>query len=135
MDTGGLIRPAVDADIPRVVTMIEQLVGVIDGPQPVCRVRTGESLCRLIRDPDGVVLVSDHGFIAGCLTQTVISPDRVAVELGWWATRGGLSLLRAFEEWADGKGASLVKMSCVGGAAQRILHRAGYRIAEIAMVK
>lgn len=83
-----------------------------------------------------MVLVSGRGFIAGTITQTVISPDPVAVELGWFSEdRSGLALLRAFESWSADQGATLVKMSCNGGAAQRILDRAGYRMAEMAMVK
>lgn len=107
----------------------------VDGPQRVCRIRTGQTLAGLIHSPDGLVLVSDHGFIAATITQTVISPDPVAVELGWWAARGGLSLLRGFEAWADSKGAALKKMSCNGGAAKQMLERAGYRQAEFSMVK
>ena len=130
-----LIRPAVEADIPRITDMVERLVEAVDGPQRVCRIRTGQTLAGLIASPDGFVAVSDHGFIAATITQTVISPEPCAVELGWWAEREGLLLLRAFEEWADSKGATLKKMSCAGGAAQRMLERAGYRQAETAMVK
>lgn len=131
-----MIRPATDADIPGIINMIEQLARSVDGPQRVCRIRTGETLAGLIHDPRSVVLVSERGFIAGTITQTVISPAPIAVELGWYAEdRSGLALLRAFEAWAADQGAALVKMSCAGGAAQRILERAGYRMAEMAMVK
>ncbi len=115
--------------------MVARLVAAVDGPQKLCRIRTGQTLAGLITSPDGFLAVSDHGFIAATITQTVISPDPCAVELGWWAERDGLSLLKAFEEWADRKGATLKKMSCKGGTAQRILERAGYRAAETAMVK
>ncbi|SEN90793.1 hypothetical protein SAMN04489859_102178 [Paracoccus alcaliphilus] len=131
-----MIRPAADADIPGIIDLIERLVRSVNGPQRVCRVRTGETLAGLIHDPRSVVLMSGRGFIAGTITQTVISPDPVAVELGWYAEdRSGLSLLRAFEAWASDHGTTLVKMSCNGGAAKRILERSGYRVAEIAMVK
>lgn len=130
-----MIRPAVEADIPCITDWVERLVKAVDGPQQVCRIKTGHTLAGLIASPDGFVAVSDHGFIAATITQTVISPDPVAVELGWWAERDGLSLLRAFENWADSKGATLKKMSCRGGTAQRMLERAGYRQAETAMVK
>lgn len=130
-----MIRPAVEADIPRIADMVERLVAAVDGPQRVCRIRTGQTITALIASPDGFVAVSDHGFIAATITQTIISPDPVAAELGWWAERDGLLLLWAFEEWADSKGAVLKKMSCNGGAAQRMLERAGYRQAETAMVK
>lgn len=130
------LRAATAADIPQVIDWIEALACAVDGPQRVCRIRTGETLAGLIASADGIVLVSDGGFIAGCITQTVISPDPVAVELGWYATdRSGLRLLRAFEGWARDRGATLIKMSCNGGAAQRLLERAGYRVAEIQMVR
>lgn len=132
----GSCRLAVEADIPRVIDLVEKLTDRVKGPQRVCRLRTGETLAGLLQDPHGVVLVTDRGFIAGCITQTVVSPDPVAVELGWYAEdRSGLVLLRAFEAWAGRQGASLIKLSCNGGTAQRILERAGYRAAETAMVK
>ena len=130
-----MIRPAVEADIPRLIDWVERLVEAVEGPQRVCRIKTGQTLAGLIASPDGFVAVSDHGFIAATITQTVISPDPCAVELGWWAERDGLSLLKALEDWADSKGATLKKMSCAGGTAQRMLERAGYRQAETAMVK
>lgn len=130
------IQAARTADIPRIIDLIERLVAAVDGPQRVCRLKTGETLAGLLQDPRGVVLVTGGGFIAGCITQTVISPDPVAVELGWYAEdRSGLALLRAFEVWAGQQGATLITLSCNGGAAQRILERAGYRAAETAMVK
>lgn len=135
MGSGWMIRPAVEADIPRITDMVERLVKAVGGPQKVCRIKTGQTLAGLIVSPDGFVAVSDHGFIAATITQTIISPDPVAVELGWWAEREGLLLLRAFEDWAENKGATLKKMSCNGGTAQRMLERAGYRQAETAMVK
>lgn len=135
MGSWQLIRPAGEADIPRIIDMVERLVQAVNGPQRVCRIKTGETLSGLIHSPDGLVMVSDHGFIAACITQTVISPDPIAMELGWFADRGGLALLRAFEEWADTKGATLKKMSCNGGAAQAILAGQGYRPAEEAWVK
>ncbi|MFC3169215.1 hypothetical protein [Paracoccus fontiphilus] len=132
----GSCRLAGEADIPRIIDLIERLAAAVGGPQRVCRIKTGETLAGLLQDPRGVVLVTERGFIAGCITQTVISPDPVAVELGWYAEdRSGLALLRAFEAWADQQGATLIKLSCNGGAAQRILERAGYRAAETAMVK
>lgn len=131
-----MIRRAVEADIPRIVGMVERLAKAVDGPQRVCRVRAGETLCGLLTSPDGAAWVSEGGFIAGTIMQTIISPDPVAIELGWFAEdRSGLALLREFERWAESKGAVLIKLSCNGGVAQRMLERAGYRVAEIAMVK
>lgn len=130
-----MVRAATEGDIIKIVGMVERLVEAVDGPQKPCRIKTGQTLAGLIASPDGFVAVSDHGFIAACLTQTIISPEPVATELGWWAERDGLSLLWAFEEWADSKGATLKKMSCNGGLARAILARQGYRAAEEAWVK
>lgn len=132
----GSPRLATATDIPRVIDMIERLAASVDGPQRVCRLRTGETLAGLIASTDGVVLVSGRGFIAGQIGRTVINPDPIAYELGWYAEdRSGLRLLRRFETWAREHGATLIKMSCKGGSAQRILARSGYRVAEIQMVK
>lgn len=136
MGAGQLIRQATEADIPRLIDMTAALAASVRSPQEVCRLRTGETLVGLLRDPQGVIFVSDGGFIAGQIMQTVISPDPVAFELGWLATdRSGLRLLRAFEVWAAEQGATLIKMSANGGAAQRILERRGYAVAEVQMVK
>jgi hypothetical protein len=98
--------------------------------------RAGQTLAGLINSPQGAVFISDGGFIAGQIMQTVISPDPVACELGWLATdRSGLRLLWAFEAWAAEQGATLIKMSAAGGVAQRILERRGYTVAEVQMVK
>lgn len=127
---------AVDADIPRIIDMVERLRKAVNGPQKPCRIRTGQTIAGLIHSPDGAVWVSECGFIAGQIVQTIISPDPVAHEHGWYAEdRSGLRLLKTFENWAASKGATLIRLSCNGGPAQQILERAGYRTAELAMVK
>ena len=131
-----MIRLAVEADIPRIVDMVERLVDAVNGPQRVDRIKTGQAVAGLIHSPDGAVWVSMHGFIAAKLGRTIISPDLIAEECGWFAEdRTGLQLLRGFERWADEHGAALKRVSCNGGTAQRILERAGYRQAEVSMVK
>lgn len=136
MGAGQLIRQASEADIPRCIDMTEALAASVSGPQNICRLRTGETLAGLLRNPQGAVFVSNGGFIAGQIMQTVISPDPVAYELGWFASdRSGLRLLRAFEAWSEEQGATLIAMSAKGGAAQRILERRGYTVAEVQMVK
>lgn len=130
-----MIRNANIADIPKIVDLIEKLAATVNG-LPVDRIKTGETLAGLICDPAGAVLVSGAGFIAGRLGDTFISRDLVAYEMGWFAEdRSGLRLLRAFEAWAQSRGAAMIAMSCNGGAAQRILDRSGYETMEIKMVK
>lgn len=130
-----MIRPATMQDVPRIIDMIEKLAATVNG-LPVDRIKAGETLAGLLADRAAAVLVSDGGFIAGRLGDTFISRDLVAYEMGWFAEdRSGLRLLRAFEAWAQSRGAAMIAMSCNGGAAQRILERSGYRVAEIQMVK
>lgn len=131
-----VIRNATTQDIPRVIDMVERLREFVDGPISVDRIKTGETLAGFISSPQGVVMVSPGGFIAGFLAETFISRDPVAYEAGWYASdRSGLALLKRFERWAASSGATMVKMSCRGGYAQRILERSGYKVAEVQMVK
>lgn len=136
MDAGRMIRRALEDDIPRITDMVGRLAASVSGPQAVCRIRTGETLARLIHTPTGAVWRSERGFIAGEIVQTVISSEPVAVELGWWSEdRSGLRLLRAFEGWAREQGATLIKLSANGGPAEKLLAANGYRPAETAWVK
>lgn len=129
-----MIRWATQADVLRIVDMVERLRAAVDGPVAVNRGWTAAQVARLIAGPDSAVWVSSAGFLAGALVPTIISPDPVAQELGWWAEDGsGLWLLRRFEAWARDRGASLVQMST--GASGPDLSRLGYRRAELAWVR
>lgn len=129
-------RLAVPADIVRIVDMVEELALAVSSPQRVDRESAARTLLSQILSDDGVVYVSDGGFISGQIIRTAINPEPVAFETGWYAhDRSGLQLLRMFEAWSRDRGAAMVRMSCNGGAAQRILERQGYRVAEISMVK
>ncbi|AWX94005.1 hypothetical protein DPM13_16430 [Paracoccus mutanolyticus] len=85
---------------------VEDLRVAVAGPVPVDRSWTARTVAGLIADDAGIVLVSDGGFIAGALRPTIISPQLIAQEMGWYARDGsGLRLLRAFEAWARQRGA------------------------------
>jgi hypothetical protein len=128
-----LARAASD-DIPRIVDMVECLRSAINGPIAVDRGWTGAQIARLIANPMSCVFVTARGFIAGSVVSTVISPQLIATEHGWYAADGsGLRLLRAYEAWALGCGASVVQVST--GPAGLDLTRLGYRAAEMAWVK
>ena len=131
-----MIRPGCEADIPRITDMVERLREAVGGPKRPCRIWTGQRLAFLIHSPDGFVRVSDGGFIAACMTQTIISPDWIANEEGWWASdRSFIPLFDQFEAWADERPNTLRKMSCATEPVRRFLERRGYRMAEMAMVK
>lgn len=129
-----MIRPATMDDVARVVDWVEDLRVAVAGPVPVDRSWTARTVAGLIADDAGIVLVSDGGFIAGALRPTIISPQLIAQEMGWYARDGsGLRLLRAFEAWARQRGAALVQLST--GVDGPDLTRRGYRRAEQAWVK
>ena len=129
-----MIREATAEDVLRIVDMVEALRLAVGGPVPVNRPHTARTVAGLLDSPDGAVWVSDAGFVAGALTQTIISPAPLAQELGWYATDGtGLRLLRRFETWAKERGAVLIQLST--GATGPDLTRLGYRPAEMAWVR
>lgn len=128
------IRTATEADILRIVDMIEDLRAAVDGLMPVSRPWTAAVVQGLIQSPDAIVLVSDGGFIAGSMQPTVVNPARVLMEHGWFARdRSGMALLRAFERWGADQGASMIKMST--GAVGPDLGRIGYQMTEMSWVK
>jgi len=128
------IRRAVWEDIPRVIDLVERLVLATGMGQAVDRDWTGSTLASLITSPAGAVWVTDQGFLAASVTRTVISPDLIAQEHGWYCEdRQGLRLLRAYEAWAADMGATCIQVSTgIGGPD---LARLGYRATELAWVK
>ncbi|MCF7700558.1 hypothetical protein [Loktanella sp. M215] len=130
------VRLAADgADVSHVVRLVLALTAAVEGPQRVDVAHTGAHVLRLMQSPTGVVYVSPGGFIAGEVGTTIITPELVAIEHGWFATdRSGLRLLSAFEIWAASMGCKGIKMSTgpTHAAAARILERRGYRPAELA---
>ncbi|UOA23589.1 hypothetical protein DSM110277_02018 [Sulfitobacter pontiacus] len=134
------VRLAVAADIPRIVDMVCALRAAISGPVVPEPAKVAETVMILMGSPSGIVLVSDGGFIAGSISSTIISTERFAHELGWFATdNSGLRLLRAFEAWADSRVAR-VRLSTgpedqVPARLREVLHRRGYRPYETAWVK
>ncbi len=129
-----MIRSATADDILPIVDMVEALRLAVGGPVPVDRAHTARTVAGLLASPDGAVWVSPGGFIAGVLTQTIISPVPIAQELGWYAAdKSGLRLLRAFEGWAKDRGAALIQLST--GPVGPDLTRLGYRRAETAWVR
>ena len=129
-----MIREATTDDVLLIVDMVEALRLAVGGPVAVDRPWTARTVAGLLASHDGAVWVSDAGFIAGALTQTVISPAPLAQELGWYATDGtGLRLLRRFESWARDKGAVMIQLST--GPSGPDLSRLGYRRVEQAWTR
>lgn len=95
-------------------------------------------ISQLCAKEDGCVLVHDHGVIGGVIVPLWSSPDiLVATEMFWWAERDGLSLMKAFEDWARAKGAHVVNMIAIMGVRDvtPIYDRAGYAPVELSFVR
>lgn len=132
------MREATVDDIPHVLRLTCALVRAINGPQEVIPSHAATSILRLIQQPTGVVFVTDRGFIAGEVAQTIINPQPVAIEHGWYAEDlTGISLLRMFEMWASENGCESVKISTppLDKKMTRLLRRFGYQPAETAWFK
>lgn len=94
---------------------------------------TKEFCARLI--DGGVILMSDAGMIGGLMNPLYFNPSyKVACELFWWATSGGLKLMKAFENWGLENKASAFQFSALGDEKSdrmaTLFERAGYRKVE-----
>lgn len=92
----------------------------------------------VVQSPAGCALISDTGMLLGVLSPAYTQPGwRMAVEMAWWAERGGVALLRAFEGWARAQGAKEVRMTSLATLprADRLLRRLGYEAAEVSYRK
>jgi hypothetical protein len=93
----------------------------------------------MIADPDKALLMHAHGAIGGIVAPMWLNPRvRVATELFWWASRDGLQLMRAFEDWAREQDVDVVQMIAILGVDRdvtSIYDRAGYLPAELNFVK
>jgi hypothetical protein len=127
------MRAATVDDIPRLIDLVGRLVSRAGIPQSMDPERVREVLVGLLNRMDAVVWITDAGFLAASIERTVISPEPIAVEHGWYAEDGqGMALLTALELWADCHGAR-VRLST--GPDGPDLTRRGYRMVERAWVK
>lgn len=97
----------------------------------------GEMLAGMIDNPNAVVLMTDYGLIGGVLAPAYTNKNWImAVELFWWAERGGIALLRAFEDWAAPL-AQEVRMTSLSSLerADALLRRKGFAPTEISYSK
>ncbi|ARO14433.1 hypothetical protein BVG79_01087 [Ketogulonicigenium robustum] len=86
----------------------------------------------------GAVFLTDRGCIGGMLAPHWCDPSHImAVEMFWHADGDGLALLRDFEAWAKGAGASEVRMTSLASLprADRLLKAKGYAPCEISYSK
>lgn len=120
-------------DIPRLVDLTGRLVKASGIPQAMDAEHTAATLRALIMRQDAAVWITDAGFLAASIERSVISPEPIACEHGWYAEDGkGGQLLAALKAWADCHGAR-VRLST--GATGPNLARRGYRMVEQVWVK
>ena len=135
-----IVRPATEDDLPRLMGYAEEFLSY----HPVTSLFPRDldavevALRRMIHDPNSVLLVHDRGAIGGFITPMWCSPGvLVATELFWWAEGSGLSLMRAFEDWARECGADIVQMLMIMGRrdVSFVYDRAGYSPVELSYVR
>lgn len=139
------IRPAVAADIPRIVEMGQRFMA-----ETVYRDRIADSpddlvtfAHRLIGGTDSVLFVaeSDQRHVVGMIGLWVFrhpfSGERIASELAWWvdpearSTSAGKRLLKAAESWATEAGAVTLHMIAPTANVEQFYERVGYTRVEV----
>lgn len=134
------IRPATEADIPRLMVYAEQFLAYhpVTSQFPHEPEAIEAALRNLMASENAVLLVHDRGAIGGVLTPLWCAPSVIfATEIFWWAEIGGRPLMKAFEAWAHEKGAQVVNMIAILGRKDvtPIYDRAGYVPVELSFVR
>lgn len=97
-----------------------------------------------VDNPDTLALVLDlaglHGALLGSVRQYPLGPTMTAHEDVFWIDpdhRGiwAVKMIRAFEAWAKGRGASVIGLSCPLGTVEPLYTRLGYDPAEMTFAK
>lgn len=130
-----MIKPATEADLPRVADMALKFVTAAGLPHAQADKMAG-FVRQIFDNPNGFIAVSKGGFIGGLLAPLYYNPDHLeAHELAWWSEDGqGLSLLAEFEEWARKSGAKQIVLSTLAttdARALKLLARRGFVAGEI----
>lgn len=127
---------ATEADLPRILEFARAFHGYSPWSRFPLDESATETYARNIM-ADGVIFISETGFIGGVLMPIPFAPQVVlAVELFWW---GDGALKAEFEEWAKAQGATAVQFSALADdrseAMARLFARNGYRPAETGYLK
>lgn len=86
----------------------------------------------------GVIFKTDHGMIGGVIAPAYCDHSHLqAIELFWWAEKGGVALLRTFEEWALDNKANEIRMTTIHRIERPsvLLGKLGYSAQEISYGK
>ena len=134
----GAVRPATLDDMPQILVYGAKFYEQSGQPFAFDSKASERFATILIQSSDAQIFISPTGMIGGVLTPAYCSPDWVmAVEMFWWAEKGGLKLLKAFEGWAQDMGANEVRMTSLATLerADGLLRRLSYIPAEISYRK
>ncbi len=136
-----MIHEATIDDIPLLLEMGVKFHAASEMPFKFNQDAMASVFANMIENPDAAVLVNGHGTIGGVLAPAYCDPDYVqAVELFWWADKGGIALLTAFEKWAGDKQANEIRMTSLAtnekmARAERLLKLYEYKPTEISYGK
>lgn len=138
-----VIRPATEADIDAIVTMGESFIAGTEYRDFIGANRSSmqATAARMLENRDAIIFLSQNvtgltGMIGGVVYVHPYSGALTAFEAFWWTeptarARGtGVRLLRAFERWAQTKGATHVQMVAPNGHVGSFYERAGYALVE-----
>lgn len=136
-----MVRKATIEDGPEVCFMAEKFAN----ESPYRDMYTLQKLLNVIdqclMDEDKVVLISEHGIIAGVAAEFIYGDSKVATELCWWVdpkfrgSREGKDLLDAFEGWAKDVGCTYVTMVSIDDSVGSYYEKRGYSLTERAFMK
>lgn len=135
-----MIRPATEEDLPRLMEYADSFLSYhpITSLFPRDKTAVEAMLRKLMEGGNGVLLIHDQGAIGGYIAPMWCAPSvTVATELFWWADAQGRSLMKAFEEWARERGATMIQMLLIVGRkdVSAIYDRAGYAPVELSYVR
>jgi GNAT superfamily N-acetyltransferase len=133
-----MIREATAQDIPTVVEFGERFHAQSQQPFPYDKEAVEGFIGNIISSPSGAIFLSETGMIGGILAPAYCAPDwLMAVELFWWAEKGGVKLLKAFEAWAEDMNANEVRMTSLAALVRAggLLKRLDYAPTEISYRK
>lgn len=122
-----MIRPATLSDLPALMDLAHLMhTESRFAPLPISEARTADTLARLMESEDGAVLVLEEGGrivggVVGAVTDHWSLGIRVAGELAVFLApdarrgRAAVSIVQAFERWAESRGASSIDMGITTG--------------------
>ena len=102
---------------------------------------TRSFLKSIIHNPNAVILMHEHGAIAGSVLELPMCDLRCGEELFWYAERNGLVLLNKYHSWLERRGVRVSMFSSIENESdmsikvRAYLNRIGYETLETKMIR